>query len=190
MDFLRDTTWQEVFQNWKKREGSNPGWVKCATEVKGWPDWASWRKFSTQLVRADQRDWELYRFTNPMEEIPEMLVGPYSAWQKNLPAKNILSFRQFLDYPEKLKQFGNHEGVDSILRGLPFETSLIGLVRGDTKQVVCLEGNHRAVAIALAKRQGKKIDFSATEVTIALAFIPEEEVYLLDDMLERGSEKC
>jgi len=189
MEFLKDISWNEVFRNWKNREGGNPGWIKCATEVKGWPDWESWRKFSASLVHAKDRDWELYRFTDPMKEIPEMLVGPYMAWQKDLPKANVLSFDRFLDYPDKIRQFANHDGVAAIMQSLPFEASLIGLVRGDNKKIVCFEGNHTAVAVALAKRLGKEIDFSGVEVTIALAFIPEDEFYLFDTMLERGSEK-
>ncbi|MDF1497572.1 MAG: hypothetical protein P1P90_05980, partial [Patescibacteria group bacterium] len=78
MEFVNDTNWEAVFQNWKKREGGSPAWIKCATEVKGWTDWESWRRFSASLVRASERRWELYRFTDPMKEVPEMLVGPYS----------------------------------------------------------------------------------------------------------------
>jgi len=189
MEFLHKTTWNQVFLDWKLREGSNPGWINCATKIKGWPDWESWRGFSMSLVRAGKRDWSIYKLTDPMEEIPNMLVGPYTAWQKNLPNQNVLSFADFLDVPEKFLQFNNHDGVAKIAGGLPFATQFIGLLRDDNQKIVCLEGNHRAVAIALAKRRARKIDFSDTEVTIALAHLPGEETHLLSAMLRRGSAK-
>ncbi|MDD5252200.1 MAG: hypothetical protein PHT12_06250 [Patescibacteria group bacterium] len=189
MKCVKVTTWADVFEGWRAREASNPGWVKCATEIKGWPDWESWRRFTASQIGADQRTWQLFEFTDPAEEIPKMLVGPYSNWQSRLPAPNTASFEDLLNIPEQAAFFGQHDGVISIMNGLPFSTEFIGLVREDTNKIVCLEGHHRAVAIALAKRQGKLIDFGGTRMTIALANLPKDECRLLDEALKRGSSK-
>jgi hypothetical protein len=190
MEFARNTTWGEVFGGWRKREADNPGWVHCATEIKGWPDWESWRRFSAGRIYADKRDWQIFEFTDPANEIPKMLIGPYSGWQSELPEKNTASFEDLLDIPERYYQFSEHDEVLSIVNGLPFTTEFIGLIREDNGKIVCIEGHHRATAIALAKKQGKTIDFNGVKITIALAGLPEDEVHLIDDMLKRGSSKA
>ena len=74
MEKLRDSNWEEVFASWKSREGSDPAWQKVATEVKGWPDWESWRRHSAEMLLADKRQWSIYSFEDPLKDIPEMLV--------------------------------------------------------------------------------------------------------------------
>lgn len=203
MKFIKDTTWEKVFEEWKNSEKNNSGWVHHATKVKGWPDWESWRKFSASQINANKLDWQIFTFTDPLNEIPEMLIGAYSGWQSRLPKKNVYTFADLLDIPEQYNFFSQHKGVLSIIHGLPFVTEFIGIIRDDlnkprttflgTKKVVrgktvCLEGHHRAVAIALAKKQGKQINFK-DNIKIALAHLPKDKVYLLDEMLKRGSSK-
>ena len=189
MKFIKNTTWDEVFDGWEKREANNPGWVNCATKIKGWPDWKSWRKFTASQIKADKREWKIYEFTNPSEEIPKMLIGPYSGWQSRLPKKNTASFEDLLSIPKQLEEFSKHDGVLSIMEGLPFTTELIGIIRDDIDKIVCLEGHHRAVAITLSKIQGKNIDWSDTKIDIALTHLKKDEIQLLDEMLERGTTK-
>lgn len=70
----------------------------------------------------------------------------------------------------------------------PAPTEFIGLIRQDSDKIVCLEGHHRAVAVALAKRQGKEIDFKEGAF-IALAELPATEISILDQILKRGTSK-
>jgi len=188
MKFINDTTWEDVFAGWRDREATNPGWIRCANE-KGWPDWESWRRFTASQIGADKREWKIFEFAEPVEEIPKMLLGPYSGWQSRVSKKNSSSFEDLLDIPEQLEFFGKHEGVLSMLNGLPFTTEFIGLVREDSDKVVCIEGHHRATAIALAKRQGKQIDWSGAKITIALARIPAAGCLLFDEVAKRGMSK-
>jgi len=189
MKFIADTTWSQIFEGWRQREENNPGWVRCATEVKGWPDWQSWRQHTANQIDAEQRQWQIFEFTDPINEIPAMLLGPYSGWQSRVTEKNKASFEDLLNLPEQYQHFSQYEPVLSILRGLPFATEFIGLIRDDNQQIVCLEGHHRATAVALAKKQGKQIDFSKTSMTIALAHLSKEECHQLDEMLARGTTK-
>jgi len=186
MKFIKDTTWAEVFESWRKREANNPGWIKVATEIKGWPDWESWRRSTAELMRADERDWKIYEFTDPINEIPEMLLGPYSGWQSRVPKKNVYTFDDLLSIPEQYEHFSKHEGVRSIMNGLPFETEFIGLIRDDLDKIICIEGHHRAAAITIAKKQGRDIDLTG-KVRIALAHLPKEEAALLYQVLEKGT---
>ena len=188
MQLIKSTTWEEVFALWRSRESTNPGWIRCATEIKGWPDWESWRRFSAAQIQAEKRDWQIFQFTDPLNEIPKMLIGPYSGWQSALPVKNTATFQDLLDIPDQYAKFSQHTGVLSILKGLPFSTEFIGFIKDDN-QIICLEGHHRATAIALAKRQNKQIDFGSVTVTIALAHLGKDETALLNEVLKRGSSK-
>lgn len=75
------------------------------------------------------------------------------------------------------------------MNGLPFTTEFIGLIRDDLNKIVCLEGHHRATAVALAKRLGKAIDYSGTKMTIALAHLQQNEISLLDEALKIASSR-
>ncbi len=171
------------------REASNPGWIECATKIKGWPDWESWRSFTAKQIDAENRKWQIFEFSNPMEEIPAMLIGPYSNWKSRVANKNNTTFEELLNNHEQYEHFSKHNGILSILNGLPFATELIGLVRKDLNKVVCLEGHHCATAIALAKKQGRQIDFINTPITIALTDLSVDDYQLFNAILERGTSK-
>lgn len=189
LKFIKNKNWEEVFDGWREREASNPAWIRCATKIKGWSDWESWRRHSASQIGADKRDWQIFQFTDPLNEIPEMLVGPYFGWQKKLPEKNKATFLDLLKITEQYDHFNKYEATVSILNGLPFPTEFIGLIRDDTNKIVCLEGHHRATSITLAKLQNKEIDFSKVKITIALTHLAKNEIHLLDEILKRGSQK-
>jgi hypothetical protein len=183
------TTWQNVFEGWRTREASDPGWIECATKVKGWPDWKSWRSFTARQIGAENREWRIFEFSDPMEEIPQMLVGPYSGWQSRVRNKNNTTFTELLDIPGQFEYFSSHGRILSIIKNLPFATEFIGIIREDLDKVVCLEGHHRATAIALVKKLGEHVDFTECPVTIALTYLRAENCRLLDEVLQRGTTK-
>ncbi len=191
MQYLRDISWDEVFDGWRQREASNPGWVEVATKVKGWPDWESWRRHSAEALGAPKRAWKLYRFDNPGEEIPSLLMGPYSGWQSRVPEgrRNAATFGEMLAQPEQYAFWNGHEGVAKIIAGLPFPTDLIGVKRADNGGIVLFDGHHRATAISLATMSENALDWSGTEVRIALTELAAGEERALDEMLQRGSSK-
>lgn len=188
MRFLKDTTWEEVFNGWRQREASNPGWINCATKIKGWPDWESWRKFTVLQLGLEKLSWQIFEFTDPINEISAMLVGPYTGWQDRVTKKNQSTFEDLLNVPEQLDFFLKHDRVPSIVANFPNPTEFIGLTREDLDKVVCVEGHHRAVAVALAKKQGVPIDLGG-KITIALAGLKENRVGVLDEVLKRGTSK-
>lgn len=136
-------------------------------------------------VRANGRDWEIWGFDDPLHEVPNMLIGPYCNWQKFLPIANVMTFKESLDIPEQLAYFRNHKKVLDILHALPFTTEFMGLLRDDGR-IMCLDGHHRAMAVAFLEYNRKSVDFGATPVTIALARLEENENSLPDAVLARG----
>ncbi len=186
--FIKPTTWESVFQDWKQREGNDPGWIHCATTIKGWDSWESWRRFSASQIQAEDRDWVIYEFTDPMHDIPAMLVGPFTGWQSRLPKPNVHSFADLVAIPEQRTFFSDHEKVSGMMKQFPSSTTFIGLKREDSGAIVCLEGHHRATAVALSAQDGTEIDFGG-RVQIALATLNVDDVNLLDRVLARGSSK-
>lgn len=187
MEFLRDISFEEVFEGWKASEINNPDWVYCATQIKGWPDWESWRRHTAQQINATERKWQLYQFSDPINQIPQMLIGPFSGWQSRFQEKNVSSFEDLLENPIYFEEFKKHKGISSIMEGLPFDTQFIGLIREDINKIVCIEGHHRATSISISKKLKKKIDFTNSKIQIALSRLNSEEVYILDEILERGT---
>ena len=188
MKFIKDTTWEDVFEEWRTNEASDPGWINCAVNIKGWPDWESWRRFGASHIRAGKRTWQMFEFTDPMNEIPRMLIGPFTGWQARFLEKNKHTFEDMLNTPEHGAFFKDHNKIVALMKQFPSHSTFIGLIREDTNQIVCLEGSHRATAVALAKKESTTINFT-TAPHIALAILPTEETPLLDTMLERGSSK-
>lgn len=189
MKYIGNISWEHVFEGWRQREADNPGWIRCATEIKGWSDWESWRKYSARQIQADQREWRLYAFENPSQEIPAMLLGPYTGWQSRVPKKNVATFEDLLNIPEQFDAFRKQKGILSMMESLPFSTQFIGVIHDGAQQIVCLDGHHRATAIALAKKLDKKIDFSGVSVTIALTRFSPDEANVFDEVLARGTSK-
>ncbi|MBI4435686.1 hypothetical protein HY630_03370 [Candidatus Uhrbacteria bacterium] len=188
LKLIRLTTWEEVFQDWKQREGNDPGWIHCATVLKGWDSWESWRRFTAEQIKATDREWSLYELTDPMHEIPAMLVGPFTGWQSRLPAPNKHTFADLVRIPEQEDFFRAHEKVTSMVKDFPPLTMFIGLRLEGNDRIVCMEGHHRATAVALAALDKKSIDFGGS-VHIALAALRTDEIHLLDNVLARGTSK-
>lgn len=187
MDYLAHTDWEEVFAGWRAREGNNPAWHQVATEVKGWEDWESWRRFSAEQIGAATRQWDYYSFTDALKEIPAMLVGPFTGWQSRHPKTNLFSFKDLLEIPEQYAYWKNHSKIKSLLADFPRESEFIGLIREDLDKIVCLEGHHRAVAVALAARDN--IEMVLAQPRIALSKLSVSEVEIFDEILKRGSAK-
>jgi len=188
LSFVRPITWEEVFAGWREREANNPSWVECATKIKGWPDWESWRLHTASQLHLQDRAWALYEVKDPGAFLPSLLMGPFSGWQKYTEKKNVLSFAELLTLPEPQDFFLHHPAVSSLMKQFPAPTELIGLVREDIQKIVCVEGHHRAAAVTLGQILRNPVEFSGS-VFIALASLKKEEISLLDRTLEQGSSR-
>ena len=189
MKFLEHTDWETVFEKWRENEADDPVWVECATRIKGWPDWESWRRFTAIQLGASQLKWDRYLLEDPAEELPLLFVGPFRGWRERLRRKSGGTFAELMSDPEQVKFFEQHKKVLGMVAGFPHPTELIAVRRQDTGELICIEGHHRCAAAALAKARGRPINF-AGPVTLALADLPEDQVQVLEEMLKRGSTRA
>ncbi|MBU0545711.1 hypothetical protein KKA13_00445 [Patescibacteria group bacterium] len=188
LKFLQNSTWEEIFQRWKAEEGNDPDWIKVAKEIKGWPDWESWRRHSASFIQADKRKWAIYEILDPMEFLPTTLIGPFANWQKFFKNKNTASFSELFDEPKASEFFGKNKKILALMENFPSNGQFIGLKREDNGKIILLEGHHRAAATALAEKQGRAINFKGP-YTIALTSLGKGELSILDEALVRGSTK-
>jgi hypothetical protein len=122
-----------------------------------------------------------------MEEIPAMLVGPYSGWQKKLLLPNQGSFSDLVAIPKEYEFYKQNTNLSGMADNYPAHTEMIGLRRPDGK-IICLEGHHRSTCVALAEKDGKVISFSQP-MRIAIAELQPDELGLMDEVLARGTSK-
>lgn len=137
-------------------------------------------------LRLDTRAWTVYELTDPMADIPAMLVGPYSGWQKRFPTPNIGTFADLANSPKDAAEFSANTTIKDLWREFPPKTELIGLRWPDGK-IVLVEGHHRAMAVALAAHEGRTLTFG--KVRIALADLTTSEGDLMDRVAARGTSK-
>lgn len=187
MKFIRDLTWPDVFGFWEVNEGTSPAWAKVAIEVKGWPDWRSWRMFTAHQLSLAGRTWKLYEIETPAATISAMLVGPYSGWQGRLPRPNVHTFADLVNIPEQYQHFSTNRNIQAMQNAFPVSAIMTALQRPDGK-LVCIEGHHRATAVALAQHDGRTMQF-ATWPQIAIAELSTADDGLLDTVLARGTTK-
>ena len=187
MKFIHNCSWQEVFASWQQAEESSSAWQRFAAD-KGWKDWSSWRGASADLLCLPEKSWHQYSIENPLQEIPQFLLGPFFGWQKRTPRENTYSFQDLAAIPSEKKHFSLHKGVVSIIEGLPFPISFIGLLDEKTGSIICVEGHHRAMAITLVALSGQRLDFSQTPILLYLATLPKHEHYLLEEHLYRSKQ--
>ncbi len=186
MRFIENTTWEKVFDGWRGREANDPGWINCATKIKGWPNWESWRRFTADQFDAENLDWQIFEIDNPIVEMPAMLVGPFIGWQSRLPLKNKSTFEDLVNIKEQRELLSKNEKIISMTKKFSEPTELIGFLKGDSDKIVCFDGYHRCATAALAKFNKIKLEFKINP-KIAIAVI--EDINVFDRVLERGSSR-
>ena len=182
VSFLKETSWDEVFKAWQEKESSRLEWQETA-KMKGFETWEAWRSVWVEQIGAKDRSWSLYEIEDPIEALPEFLVGPTQSWQK--PFKDELKLNStFMALLGKMPMQANKK-ISSIIEDFPVSTQFIGIKLADGRHML-LEGHHRAAALTLAKNQNMDLKVPG-KVTLALTQFKPGEEQLLQKMLERGS---
>ncbi len=184
LTYQNPTTWDKIWIQWEQQEGNNPQWLEVA-KAKGFDTWQQWRQAWVAQFQAPQRSWQTYAIENPLQTIPNFLIGPTQGWQRHFPIEeqNKHTFKTLVQQVN----FKQHSKVQAILQDFPCPTELIGIVLPDQK-IVLIEGHHRTCALAILEQQGGALDFSQNPI-IHLTQFQKGEPALLDTMLQRGSSK-
>ncbi|MCC6643788.1 hypothetical protein IT411_03495 [Candidatus Peregrinibacteria bacterium] len=187
LDFIEDSTWEEVFANWRADEAEQPSWQECARK-KGWDNWESWRNYAADRLSLSRKKWRLYEVQSPQDFIPEMLVGPFKSWQQHLKEEQIneLTFAEYVELESK--RLSTNNKIVSLLWRFPRETQLIALRRPDRDQLTCFEGTHRSLTTAVAKKHGIALPASI-KVRLAVANLIDDDLEILKSMAKGGTEK-
>ncbi len=157
---IRPLTWKEVFEFWRENEERNPGWEEVAKD-RGFASWEEWRRTYVPPFRLEEREWSLYRVTDPMRAVPKFRGGPFHSWIENIygDAGSTPTFDVIAARLAGMK----HGGVRKLTDSFPKETVITGVLTDDG--IVVIEGTHRCAAIALAVAEGWMIE---TDLKIAL----------------------
>lgn len=185
MNYLRRITWECISNAWKKQEAAYN------------PNWQNRQQLLTARINAQTRIWKLFEFTDPLGQIPEMLVGPVRFWQSKHPENLQVGSDSRLEFKQwKFKHLANTSGlmgseasqkINSMIQNFPRHRFFIGFVL-PTEQIVVMEGNYRGIAVALAEKQKPKIVFQENPV-IAVTHLLEPEYGVLQKMLEGENQK-
>ncbi len=152
MKFLKDTTWDEIYNAWRQRETKHDLW-KEYYERKGFKSWEEFRAKHIEQEQLPNLKWKLYEITP--EEIPSFHCGNYTNWQKLAKEIGDDTFEKLSCVPF----FQNHQKIKNLLADFPTETELIALKKGN--DIYLFEGHHRAVALCRLPQK--------TNITLALA---------------------
>jgi hypothetical protein len=188
LKYVSEGSWEnDVFPDWANNEENQPGWQETA-KMKGWDNWREWRSFSADKLKLTARKWEIYNIENPLENVPNFLVGPFPSWQKFAP-ENLVNQISFADYLElNLERIKVNSKIKELIENFPASTQLIGLIEPVKQQIVCVEGTHRCTAISLASKLNQALP-GLKNVRIALTKLQESEGDLLSEALKIGTHK-
>ena len=163
LEKIKDLSWQDVFEIWRKSEEPLEHWQKVWKE-KGFASWEAWRQATHANLRGQELSWALYKISDPIAEIPDWRGGMFHAWAKWFYP--VLS-----EQPPRLKDLLAHPGVNNhwyvreILNNFPSETTILA-IRLKNGDIIIVEGMHRCCSIAMAALNKTSIK---SNITLALA---------------------
>jgi len=167
LEFIKNLSWPEVFEIWRKNEKSRPNWEKHF-KSRGFSSWEEWRSKYAEAFRCAEAKWVLYKITNPVRDVPLFYGGPFRAWiERFYKDKKTMTFRRLADLPD----IQVHQGTDEMVANFPKDTKITGLIVDG--EIYIIEGMHRCAALALMNQRGLKHD---SDVFITLAQSPSTKL--------------
>lgn len=169
LEKIKDLSWPDVFEIWRKTEEPLEHWQKLWKE-KGFASWQAWRQATHANLRGQELSWALYRVANPVAEIPNWRGGMFHGWAKwyyPALAEQPPRFKDLLAHPG----VNNHQYVREIANNFPPKTTVTA-IRLKNGEIVVVEGMHRCCAVALAAHNQTPIK---SEITVVLADWPLDE---------------
>ncbi|MCX6763130.1 MAG: hypothetical protein NTZ97_00120 [Candidatus Moranbacteria bacterium] len=170
LKLVKPLKWEEVFDIWRQNEASDPKWMEHY-KSRGFATWEAWRETYAVPFKCAEADWGFYVITNPLQDIPNFCGGPFRGWKENhYGEKDTMTFAKLAN----LDHFQNFYKTEDIIKNFPNGTIISGMeVDGD---IYIIEGMHRCLAIALAKKRGLDMPI---DIKIALAKSPQGKLPLV-----------
>src|SRR5687768_15402658 len=160
LTFVRDLTWDEVFEIWRSNEEHRENWKKLWQE-RGFASWADWRKTYADQFGLPAKSWKLYRVDDASTTVPDFRGGPFRGWTERFyNGVSAPTFKEIVTHPD----IQSHTGILDMKKNFPVPTTITGVHNDDG--IIITEGMHRCAAIALAAVDGENI---APELFIALS---------------------
>lgn len=181
--FIRHSSWDEVFETWRKQEGNLEHWKIFAKEKKGFDSWEEWRRYCASLFKAEEREWDLYEVQDPQTTIANFLIGPFQSWQIHFDKDKLT--HSFAYLAEHHTDWMRDRVADRKFEVFPEDIQLI-CVEIEGKGIYVFEGHHRCAAIAYGNHIGKPVTFTRPP-TIAYTKLPAEDFHMFEHMLVVGS---
>jgi hypothetical protein len=183
-------SFDQVFKIWleaevEKLEGRD---ILPVAIAKGFTSIAEWRLATCLRMGMDKKAWRLEELNNPVEVIPNIIIGPYQGWSKFFENKLQTSYIQALDIPDFFEWVKKHDRIPWVIKNFPLETTLIVFKKPDGS-LIHIEGGHRMCAVAYCNKIGQPIDFTDRKVFLAVTDITEDEVPELLTQLRLGTDK-
>ena len=161
LEFIQKLTWDEVFDIWRKNEAYEGSHWHSHYQSRGFKTWEDWRMSYVKPFGLEDLNWQLFSINDPLKAAPLFHGGPFRSWvEKFYQGQEFPSFADLAQNP--LVQ--SHQGIQSFIKNFPKQTTLTGIILKG--KIIIFEGMHRCAALALAAKNGIKID---SEIKIALA---------------------
>jgi hypothetical protein len=150
IQLIRHCSWEEVFLEWYKGEGSRENWNVLARE-RGFASWADWRiQGYARRFECAKADWGFYEIDDPSAVVGGWFGGPFRGWtERHYDGGEAKSFAELASRPE----IESHRVIGTIAAGYPEESVIVALELSDGR-ICVIEGMHRACALALMKKRG------------------------------------
>lgn len=164
LTFIRELTWSDVFEIWRKNEEALEKWKEVYTR-RGFETWEAWRKNLIAPWNLESRTWKLYRIKDAANVIADFHGGPFRGWTERYYNGVIApTFREIIRHPD----IRTVHAFKDFISDFPSPTTVTGIQNDDG--VVIIEGMHRCTSVVLAESQGAPIE---PELYIALAdYVP------------------
>jgi len=165
---IKELTWPEVFEFWRANEDfPNSHWINHWQE-RGFQSWQEWRQTYIQPLGLADLKWQLFYLPDPLNTLSFCHGGPFRSWvELYYHGQTAPSFSSLAQDQEVEK----NSGVQTMLKNFPVQTIISGVIVNGEIRIV--EGMHRAAALAVAAKNGIKIN---TQVKIALAVHSKNEL--------------
>ena len=164
MQFIRDISWEEIYETWKFGETQEDYWREYYGR-QGFLNWEDFRDKYIKAIRPEEYQWSLFNIN--AFEIEEFKCGAFEGW---LSIADVAGERTFFELCQN-EHFEKHPKVEEIKKKFPSPTQLIGMYKNE--EVFLLEGNHRAVAVC----QLEKAKLENKEITLALCNLSDDKEY-------------